>query len=78
MKKDETVKILKSIYNLSLVNRVYSAACTCPIPLYTPQKVFAPLTLYSLYLKLSESVILQKVNNNVWNNTITLYGYVET
>ena len=42
------------------------------------KKSFAPITLYSLYLKLWESVTLPKVKKNVWNITEIFYGYVET
>ena len=36
--------------------------------IYTSQKSFSPLTLY-LHLKLSESVTVPNVKENVWNNT---------
>ena len=41
-------------------------------------KMFEALTLFSLYLKLWESVTLPNVEKNVWNNTEIMYGYVET
>ena len=48
--------------------------------LYTHQKSFEPLALYSLYLKLSCIKYMYVVNEwmNEWNNTKILYGYVET
>ena len=45
---------------------------------YAPQKRFAPITIYSLYLKLWEYVTLPNVKKIVWNNTEILYRYVET
>ena len=72
-------RTVRSLWHMETIEGCFGLHIDCQCPcfplcnsrtIYTFQKKgFAPLALYSLYLKLAVSVTLPIVKKNVWNNT---------